>query len=68
MASALNWRLSLPSIVRTPDGSLWFPDGMVPYPTYGYNFAKARKARVGWWIDPSDRFITMDSSDFELVD
>lgn len=54
-------------VKRRADGSYWCADGACPFPVEGYNFARATKARIGWWVDKLDRWITHDREQFWLV-
>lgn len=63
-----HWKLRRPrGVVRTPDGREWVPDGATPYPLHGWNFARLAPARIGWWIDAGERFVTLDSGAFSTV-
>jgi len=61
------WKFKLQNLVQDRNGDTWTADGLVPFPTTGWNFARAVKARIGWWVDSSDRFITRDGGTFKVL-
>lgn len=61
------WRFR-PTIVRMlADGSLWCADGACPFPLTGFNFCRAQKAFIGWWLYRCDRWVTFNAEHFEVV-
>lgn len=62
------WRLRLDNLVcRNSDATLWTADGACPFPLTGYNLASVKKARVGWWVYPGDRWVTLDFNEMQVV-
>ena len=61
------WKLTLHNLVADASGRTWTTDGLVPFPLDGWNFARAVKARIGWWVVHHERFITRDPADFRVL-
>jgi len=61
------WRLSPTIVVRLSDGTFWCADGACMFPLDGFNFGRAEKALVGWWVYTLDRWITFDGGSFKQV-
>ncbi len=61
------WKLRLRNIVADANGDTWTADGIVPFPLDGWNFARATKARIGWWVYSSERWVTRQSSSFQVL-
>ena len=63
----MKWRPRPRILKRLSDQTLWTPAGDTPYPLWGFNFARLHKARIGWWVDMSDRWVFRDWRAFEVV-
>ena len=61
------WKLKLRNLVADKNGDTWTADGLVLFPVDGWNFARATKARIGWWVDPDLRFITRNPESFRVL-
>lgn len=61
------WKLKPRNLVVDRNGDTWTADGLTPFPLDGWNFAKAFKARIGWWIDYDERFVTRDPAAFRVL-
>lgn len=61
------WKLKLHNLVADASGRTWTTDGLVPFPLDGWNFARAVKARIGWWVVHDERFITREPGDFSVL-
>lgn len=58
------WKLKLHNLVADASGRTWTTDGLVPFPLDGWNFARAVKARIGWWVVPDRSTVFSGVSDF----
>ena len=62
-------RLFEPSNIvrRRHDGTLWTAKGDCAFPVLGWNFCRVHRRTIRCVVDTSERWITYDSNDFDVI-